>query len=86
MYVSIGSSMAVRASSVIGVFDLDNSTCSKHTRAFLRDAEKNGQVVTVADDLPKSFIIAKSKRDSGVRVIASCVSPATIMGRMEKLY
>ena len=57
MYVSIGSSMAVRASSVIGVFDLDNSSCSKHTRAFLREAEKNGQVVTVADDLPKSFIL-----------------------------
>jgi len=82
MYVSIGSSMAVRASSVIGVFDLDNSTCSKHTRAFLRDAEKNGQVVTVADDLPKSFILTD---EYGMeRVYLTQFSSQTMEKRMNK--
>ena len=57
MYIPIGSDMAVRDRSILGIFDLDNTTCSKHTRNFLAEAEKNGQVVTVSDDLPKSFLL-----------------------------
>ena len=57
MYIPIGSDMSVREKSIIGIFDLDNTTCSKHTRQFLGQAEKDGQVVTVAEDLPKSFLL-----------------------------
>ena len=57
MYVSIGFDMAVRDSAIIGIFDLDNTTCSKHTRQFLKEAEENGQVITVTDDIPKSFLL-----------------------------
>ena len=56
MYLSIGSDMAVRDSSIIGIFDMDNTTTSKRTREFLAAAEKNGQVVP-CDDLPKAFIL-----------------------------
>ena len=56
MYLSIGNDMAVRDSSVIGIFDLDNTTYSKKTVAFLNNAEKEGLVVP-CDDLPKSFIL-----------------------------
>ena len=35
MYLSIGNDMAVRESSLIGIFDLDNTTTSKRTREFL---------------------------------------------------
>ena len=57
MYIHIGSDMCVRDSSIIGIFDLDNTTCSKHTRNFLARAEQEGRVVTVAEDLPKSFLL-----------------------------
>jgi len=56
MYLSIGNHLAVRDSSVIGIFDLDNTSTSKRTKAFLRQAEKEGQVVP-CDDLPKSFLL-----------------------------
>ena len=59
MYRSIGGSMAVREASIIGIFDLDNTTCSKHTRKFLARAEENGEVVTVCEDLPKSFLLTQ---------------------------
>ncbi|MEA4966126.1 MAG: DUF370 domain-containing protein [Oscillospiraceae bacterium] len=59
MYLPIGSSMAVRERSIVGIFDLDNTTCSKHTRAFLREAEQNGQVVTAGEELPKSFLLTQ---------------------------
>ena len=56
MYLSIGHDMAVRESSIIGIFDMDNTTTSKRTREFLAAAEKNGQVVP-CDDLPKAYVI-----------------------------
>ena len=56
MYLSIGNDMAVRDRSIIGIFDLDNTSTSKRTRDFLTNAEKEGQVIP-CDDLPKSFIL-----------------------------
>ena len=56
MYLSIGNDMAVREKSIIGIFDLDNTTTAKRTREFLEKNEKEGQVVP-CDDLPKSFVL-----------------------------
>ena len=56
MYLPIGNDMAVRETSVIGIFDMDNASTSKWTRAFLSRAEKEGEVVPF-DDLPASFIL-----------------------------
>lgn len=59
MYLSIGSDFAVRQKSIIGIFDLDNSSYSKHTRQFLTQAEQQGEVVTISQDLPKSFVLTE---------------------------
>ena len=56
MYLSIGNDMAVRENSIIGIFDMDNTTTSKRTREFLNKAEKEGQIIP-CDDLPKSYIL-----------------------------
>ena len=56
MYLSIGNDMAVRESSIIGIFDMDNTSTSKRTREFLTKAEKEGLVIP-CDDLPKSFVL-----------------------------
>jgi len=56
MYLSIGNDMAVRDKSIIGIFDMDNTSTSKRTREFLNKAEKEGNVIP-CDDLPKSFIV-----------------------------
>ena len=56
MYLSIGNDMAVRDSSVIGIFDMDNTSTSKRTRDFLAKAQKDGLVVP-CDDLPKAFVV-----------------------------
>ena len=55
MYLSIGNDFAVRDKSILGIFDLDNTSYSKRTQHFLELAEENGQVVP-CDDLPKSFV------------------------------
>ncbi len=59
MYLSLGGDMAVRRSAVIGIFDLDNTSSSRHTRAFLAEAERLGQVVDVSGALPKSFVLTQ---------------------------
>ena len=56
MYLNIGGDMAVREQSIIGIFDLDNTSVSPKTRDFLAAAEKEGQVVP-CDDLPKTFVL-----------------------------
>ncbi|MBD9206568.1 MAG: DUF370 domain-containing protein [Clostridiales bacterium] len=42
---------------VIGIFDLDNTSTSKHTRRFLDGAEKEGVVQSACEDIPKSFVV-----------------------------
>ena len=56
MYLDIGKDFSVRDSSIIGIFDLDNTSTSRRTQEFLNAAEKEGQVVP-CDELPKSFIL-----------------------------
>ena len=56
MYLHLGQSVVVPYSKILGIFDLDNTSTSKRTRAFLDEAEKQGQVVP-CDDLPKSFVL-----------------------------
>ena len=72
--------MAVRERSVIGIFDLDNTTTSKRTREFLNAAEKEGQVVP-CDDLPKSFILTDEYKMQ--RVFLTSLSAATLEKRMK---
>ena len=59
MYISIGADFAVRDRSVIGIFDLDNASWSRHTRRFLREAEQQGEVVAITEDLPKSLVLTE---------------------------
>lgn len=80
MYLNIGGDMAVLDRSVIGIFDLDNASWSKHTRNFLRKAEEEGQVISPAEDLPKAFVLT---REYGMdRVYLTQVSSQTLEKRL----
>ena len=57
MYLHLGQHIVVPEATVIGVFDLDNTTGSHITREFLKEAEKAGKVKSVSDELPKSFVV-----------------------------
>ena len=56
MYLDIGKDFSVRDKSIIGIFDMDNTSTSRRTQEFLNAAEREGQVVP-CDELPKSFIL-----------------------------
>ena len=80
MYLSIGNDMAVRDSSIIGIFDLDNTSTSKRTRDFLAKSEENGDVVP-CDELPKSFILTLEYGFHRVRLTS--LSAATLEKRLK---
>lgn len=80
MYLSIGNDMAVRDRSIIGIFDMDNTSTSKRTRDFLSKAEKEGQVIP-CDDLPKSFVLTSEYGMS--RVHLTSLSSSTLEKRLK---
>ena len=56
-YLHIGQNVMLEDRRIIGIFDLDNTTTSKHTRAFLQQAEEDGVVMSACEDIPKAFLV-----------------------------
>lgn len=80
MYLSIGQDMAVRESSIVGIFDLDNTSTSIRTREFLSQAEKDGLVVP-CDDLPKSFVVTSEY--GFLRIYLTAYNASTLEKRLK---
>ena len=79
MYVNIGGGFALRRADIVAVFDMDNATWPRVTREALALAEKRGEVINAAEDIPRSFIICE---ENGVRKIyLSQLSSAAVARR-----
>ena len=78
-YLHLGKGTLVREDEVLGIFDLDITSQSHLTRKFLSMAEKAGQVVNAAEDLPKSFVLCR--RGNETRVYLSQMASATLLKR-----
>lgn len=81
MYLHLGKGSVISTDEIIGIFDLDITSQSHLTRSFLAAAEKAGQVINAAEDIPKSFVAAEcaGKR----RVYLSQMAAATLLKRAE---
>ena len=82
MYLPIGNDMSVRDRSVIGIFDLDNTSQSHRTREFLERAEREGELNAVGEDIPKSIVVCAPPW-GGQRIFLAQLAPATLRGRIE---
>ncbi|MDP4118822.1 MAG: DUF370 domain-containing protein [Bacillota bacterium] len=81
MFLHIGNDYIVFNKDIIAVMDFETTTISKITREFLKEAEEEGFIVNVSDDIPKSFIITESKGKS--RIYISNIATSTLLKRME---
>ena len=81
MYLHLGGDTVVATGDVLGIFDLDNASWSKHTREFLRRVQQEGRVINVTDDLPRSMVLCRVCGEE--RVYISLLSSATLMKRAE---
>ena len=82
MYLSLGPTTIISYEEIVGIFDLDNTTQSHRTRAFLDQAEEEGELTTVGEDIPKSLVVC-CPRGSWQRVYLSPLAAATLHGRLE---
>ena len=85
VYLYLGQETVVPMREVVGIFDIDNTTVSKTARDFLAEAEHQGQVITVSDELPRSFVVCESK-DGVITVYISQISCATLLKRAGKIH
>ncbi len=81
MYLHLGKGTVVNTADIVGVFDLDITSQSHLTRRFLSRAERAGQVVNAAEDIPKSFVVCQNA--AGTRVYLSQMACATLLKRAE---
>lgn len=82
MYLHLGEKTVIRTDEILGIFDLDNTTISKKTRDFLSVATKQGKVINVSYELPKSFVVCREKDDW--KVYISQISSNTLLKRKQQ--
>lgn len=79
MYLHIGQDTVIDDRSIVAMFDIDACTVSKKTRDFLAAAQKNGEVVNVSFELPRSFVVC---RENGRNIVyISQLSTKTLSNR-----
>ena len=81
MYLHLGQNEIVPSRRIIGIFDLDKCSYSRRTREYLSAADKEGVVLDVSGDIPKSFVVCQS--GDKVTVYLSQLNSATLRGRSE---
>jgi len=81
MYLHLGNGYVVNKKSIVGVFDMDNTTVSRNGRMFLKMAQSEKRVVDTTDDLPKSYILTN---ENGVNTVyISSISSHTLLKRSQ---
>ncbi len=85
MYLHLGQETVVDSNNIVGIYDMDTSTVSKWSRDFLSVAEKEGRVVNVSFELPKSFIVCKEIKEGEEKEIVyiSPLSSQTLLRRTQ---
>ena len=79
MYLRISNDCVVLKSEIIGIFDMDNTTVSRHGRDFIPRAERGGGLIYTADELPKSYVV--TEHDGETKVYLSSLSSKVLQGR-----
>ncbi len=78
MYLAVGGDTVLRTKDIIGIFDTDSVTVSKHSRDLLNTAEKEKRIVMVSmTELPRSFLLVRE--NGNIRLYLSPVSASTLL-------
>lgn len=83
MYLHLGQDTVITTESIIAMFDIDACTVSKKTRDFLASAQKNGEIVNVSYELPRSFIVC---RKNGKNIVYISQLSTKTLSRRQMLF
>ena len=84
MYIHLGEQISINDTTVIGVFDIENTTIGPDTRAYLNRMEAEGRVVNVSEEMPKSFVICMENGTETAYI--SSISAATLRKRAGTMF
>lgn len=79
MFLKISNDFVIPKSEIVGIFDMDNTTVSRQGRDFLPKAERDGELIYSADDLPKSYVV--TEHNGKMRVYLSSFSSKLLISR-----
>ena len=82
MYLHIGQNEILPDRRIIGIFDLDKCSYGKRTREYLAAAEKEGVVLDVSGEIPKSFVVCDHPYHRQI-VYLSQLNSSTLKNRAE---
>ena len=81
MYLHLGKGTVVNEKSIVAICDLDITSQSHLTRAFLAAADKAGEVINAAEDIPKTFVVCCE--DGKRKIYLSQMACSTLLKRAE---
>lgn len=79
MYLHLGEEVVVKTEDIVGIFDLEKSSVSKHTKSFFSNSTKRNEVINVSYEMPKSFVVTNENNEN--RVYISQISSNTLSKR-----
>ena len=82
MFLHVGNNKNIRISSIVGIFDMDNTTVSAITRKYLSAKQRQGVVESAIEEIPKSFVLYREGNE--YKICFSQLSSASLKGRLNE--
>jgi len=82
MYLHIGNHVMLPEKHIIGIFDLEITSQSKITSAYLKSAEQQSVVIDACEDIPKSFLVCDHPYHDQI-VYLSQLNSRTLLSRAD---
>ncbi len=84
MFLHLGNEVLVKKSEIVGIFDIENTTTGKTTSILLERAQKEGNVVNVSYEMPKSFVVCIENGKE--KIYISQIAASTLRKRDKKPF
>lgn len=82
MFLHIGEGKIINKKNIVGIFDLETASVSKRTQDFFKKSEKKGIVITICDEIPKTFVVCENKKEENLYITQ--LSSQTLLKRAER--
>lgn len=78
MFLHLGNDVAVNTNSIIGIFDIENTSTSQMTKNFLSNT-KNKKIINVNYEMPKTFVVCEE--DGVESIYITSIATSTLKKR-----
>ena len=80
-YLQLEKGESIDKNEIVGIFDMDSASLSADTKSFFRRKEEEKGVISLSNDLPKSFIVCEG--EYGDRMYISGISTESVKKRID---